>query len=92
MLSLPQLLFAFIKDCSFFLSWLESLLALSKRAQHFPLVRVHLHPTNKGRVQNNLVPADAAIFGGSDAKEEARTEEIDGRWVVEESGVAKERG
>lgn len=89
---MPQLLFAFIKDCEFFSSWLESPLAPSKLAQHFPLVREHLHPTNKGSVQNNLVPADAAIFGGSDARKEARTEEIDGRWVVEESGVAKGRG
>lgn len=66
-----------------FSSWLESLLALSKLAQHFPLVGQHLHRTNKGRVINKPVPADAAIFGGGDARKEARTEEIDGIWVVE---------
>lgn len=37
------------------------------------------------------MPADAAIFGGSDARKEARTEEIDGRWALEESEEAAQR-
>lgn len=76
----------------FFSSWLHSPLALSKLAQHFPLVGKHLQPTNKGGVLNNLVPVDAAIFGGGDARKDARMEEIDGRWVAGERAVAKDRG
>lgn len=37
------------------------------------------------------MPADAAIFGGSDARKEARAEEIDGRWALEESEEAAQR-
>lgn len=71
----------------FFSSCLEALLTHSKVAQHFPLVREHLHPTNKSRVQKQPGASGCCHFWWQWRKERGQGW---GNWW--QMGFRRERG
>lgn len=71
----------------FFSSWLEALLTHSKLAQHFPLVREHLNPTNKSRVQKQPGASGCCHFWWQWRKERGQGW---GNWW--QMGFRRERG